>query len=334
MPWGNTEADFYRKTDERIMSTGEAQLNFEESITLPDGSTRWLSTSKVPIFDKANQKIVGVLGWFMDITQFKNMKIEIDEKNKALLEYSSRLEETNTQLEQSKNELQGVNYDLEKFTYAVSHDLKAPIRSILSFSELIKNQIDKGAKEKAKKNVDIIINSGKRMSTLVKDILNYARTGAKNLTTEHTNILSLVESKILDLEELRQSKDARIILKLEDEVIDCYPHLIGIVFFNLINNAIKFNESRKPIVVCTCTSTETDWEFSISDNGIGIEPKFNEKVFDPFTTLNGSTYEGSGIGLSMCKRVINLHKGKIWIEKNPVRGTNIKFTIPKNLKNL
>ena len=114
LPWSKEEADFFRETDLKVMSSKKPQLNFEEPMTLKDGSTRWLSTSKTPLLE--NNEVIGILGWYNDITPYKQMEIEIDEKNKTLLGHSF-------QLEKSKKALEVANYDLEKFTYAVSLSL-------------------------------------------------------------------------------------------------------------------------------------------------------------------------------------------------------------------
>lgn len=135
----------------------------------------------------------------------------------------------------------------------------------------------------------------------------------------------------MDLEEIITSKSAKVEVNLEDLSIKCYPELIGLIFYNLINNGLKFNESKVPEVVCTYDENKTHWLFSVQDNGIGIDSEYTEKIFQPFNRLQGSNYEGSGIGLSICKRVVNIHKGKIWVEQNDLEGACFKFSISKKL---
>jgi chemotaxis family two-component system sensor kinase Cph1 len=120
-------------------------------------------------------------------------------------------------------------------------------------------------------------------------------------------------------------------LNLPSTAINCYSHLIGLVFYNLINNAIKFNKSDVPKICCNYTESLDYWTFTVSDNGIGIEPEYVDTIFEPFKRLVGSDYEGSGLGLSICKRVANIHKGKIWIENNPKGGTIFYFSILKHI---
>ncbi len=323
MPWSKEEADFFRKIDKEVMDSGKPQLNFEEPQTLIDGSKRWLSTSKIPLFDD-KRNVIGILGWYIDITNYKLMEFQIDKNNKTLLDY-------NLQLEKSKKALEIANYDLEKFTYAVSHDLKTPIRSIVSFAQLIKSNQRKNLDKNVVEYTDYIINSGHRMNTLVEDILNYARTGTSDLSPEKIRIENLLSKKLLDLDQLILSKSAEVKLDLHDDLIFCYPNLIGIVFYNLIHNGIKFNTDKKPLVICKSYESKTDWTFSISDNGIGIDPIYSKKIFEPFKRLAGANFEGSGIGLSICKRIVNIHNGDIWIENNSSSGSTFKFSISKNI---
>jgi len=323
MPWSKEEADFFIKIDKEVMSDAKSQLDFEERQTLKNGDKRWLKTSKVPLFDE-NKVVIGIIGWYIDITEYKMMEIEIDEKNKALLEY-------NLQLEKSKKALELANYDLEKFTYAASHDLKTPIRTIVSFAQLLKKHQSKNFNKESAEYIDFIINSGHRMDNLVKDILTYARTGARELISKEVIISECVSAKLSDLKQVIKSKSVKVNLDLPDTAIKCYPHLVGMVFYNLISNAIKFNESETPIVNCTYTESSDYWIFSVSDNGIGIEPTYAKKVFEPFERLMKNGYEGSGLGLSICKRVVNIHKGKIYVENNPSGGTIFNFSISKHI---
>lgn len=317
------EADFFTKIDREVISSGQSQLNFEECVTIPDQGTRWLSTSKVPLYD-SEQNIIGTIGWFNDITEFKKLQGTIDENNKTLLAHSLQLEKINKDLELT-------NMDLEKFTYAASHDLKGPIRTMVSFTDLLREKEGDKLDEESLKYIEFICSSATRMKTLIDDILAYARTGSKDLVSESTDIHKLVSDKIEDLNQLTRSTSAVVHLKLPSEPVICYPHLIGLIFNNLISNGIKFNESDTPVIECAYSENEDYWIFSVQDNGIGIEPKFKNQIFQPFKRLVGDQIEGSGIGLSICKRVANLHKGDVWLEKSSKGNTVFKFTISKHI---
>lgn len=317
------EADFFQKIDQEIVASGKKQLNFEEVITMPDKGQRWLSTSKVPLYDDENN-LIGTAGWFNDITAIKEMQIQIDEKSKDLLDYSARLEKSNRELELA-------NIDLENFTYAVSHDLKGPILTIKSFSDLIKQKSADKLDPKTSKYVDFIHESAIRMESLIRDILSYGMTGTQQLVSESVELQTLINGKLLDLNQLIESKSAVVNLNLPKEKVNCYPNLIGLLFYNLINNGIKFNQSEIPTVNCGFQETEDKIIFKVEDNGIGIKAENAQKIFEPFKRMVGQEFEGSGIGLSICKKVAMLHRGKIWLDKSEAGATSFKFSIPKKL---
>jgi len=319
-----SDADFFNKIDKEVMTSGKSQLNFEESITIPDLGKRWLSTSKVPLYDDSNN-VVGILCWFNDITAFKELQIQIDENNKSLLDY-------NLQLKGANRDLELTNLDLEQFTYAASHDLKGPIRTIKSFASLLKVKEKGKLNEKSMEYVDFICQSSERMSNLVDDILSYARTGSQELLATDVDLNQIVSEKITGLKSLIESKSVEVNLQLPTKKIKAYPQLIGLVFYNLINNGIKFNDSPRPFVNCDYLENEHYWTFIVEDNGPGIEPKFAKQIFEPFKRLVGQKIEGSGLGLSICKRVAILHNGDIWIENNSMGNTVFKFSIAKDLQ--
>ena len=319
LSWTKEEADFYRKIDQEVLKSGNPQLNFEETQTSKNGELRWLSTSKIPLFNDKNE-IIGTLGWYNDITSYKTMEIQIDENNKELFDYS-------VQLEKSKNELESTNHDLELFSYALSHDLKSPLSGILGMAEFMKMENDKYESEE----IDLIIQSAKQMNVLIEDILNFARTGTKNLSTDKVNIKSLIQDKLLMLDNSTLNSSSKIDIQFEDTIMNCYPDVIGLLFFNLINNGLKYNESENPKIIIKKTESDLTHIFSIYDNGIGINPDLNEQIFQPFKRLSSKHDGGSGLGLSICKRIVKMHKGKIWVENNPSGGSCFMFTISKNI---
>jgi len=317
------DAEFVRKIDQQIITSGQPQLNYEVALTLPDIGKRWLSTSKIPMYDK-NNIVIGTIGWFSDITEFKEMQIQIDEKNKALFNYSLQLRNTNRELELA-------NIDLEKFTFAASHDLKSPIRTMKVFAQLLKKN-ESQLRDKSLEYIDFICQSSDRMATLIDDILSYAQTGIKDMIPEYIDLHEIVSDKLIGLKSMIESKSAVVNLDLPSTNVKAYSKLISLVFYNLINNGIKFNNSSTPIINCSCLEKENNWVFSIEDNGIGINAKYQQEIFLPFTRLVTMEIEGSGIGLSICKRIVTLHEGEIWVQESTSGRTVISFSIAKDLK--
>ena len=242
LPWSTEEADFFIKIDKEVMSSGQEQLNFEEPQTLSDGKTRWISTSKIPLYDQSKENVIGILGWYIDITSYKEMQIQIDQKNESLLQYSQRLESSSKKLEQA-------NSDMEMFTYAVSHDLKSPLRSIISFTQLILKSHTQNLETKVVDKLNIILNSGKNMNDLVHNILTYARGGMDNEEAKKVNLKKLLNQKLSDLDQLLLKENSQVKVDFPDIDVVCYPELLGIVFYNLISNGLKYNESYKQLHV-------------------------------------------------------------------------------------
>ncbi len=234
----------------------------------------------------------------------------------------------NEQLEKLNNQLTAKNREMEQFAYIASHDLQEPVRTISNFAQLLNTNYAGKFDETADKSLNFIIDASDRMSSLIKGLLDYSRIGREiRLATVNCNQL-LVDIKY-DLSTIIEETRTRL------EVGDL-PNVLGnptdlrLVFQNLINNAIKFRRKEtQPIIKISCRKQKKYWEFACRDNGIGIDRKHHKKVFHIFQRLHSrKDYAGTGIGLSHCRKVVELHGGKIWIESNPNDGSTFYFTIP------
>ena len=318
-----SDAEYVRNIDKEIMTTGIPQFNFEKCLTMPVLGKRWLSTSKIPWYND-NNEIIGTIGWFTDITARKEIELELDEKNKTLIKYNHQLKQTNKALELA-------NIDLEKFTYAASHDLKTPVQTMKSFVNLLKLKEQDNLQTESNEYINILNNSADRMLELIDGLLSYAKSGSKQLESEDVNVHQIVSEKIIDLKSVIESKSAKIKLNLPTKKIKAYSQLIGSVFFNLISNGIKFNTSSMPTIECDYTEEQDYWVFNVKDNGDGIDPKYKDQIFQPFKRLADQSIQGSGLGLSICKRIVSLHDGEIWL-KDSMKGTTVfSFSVSKSL---
>jgi len=225
------------------------------------------------------------------------------------------------------------NKDLEQFAHVTSHDLKEPLKTISGFVSLIAKGYADKLDAKGTKFLNIIESSTQRMSKLIESILTYSTVGNKDIVYSKFNLNELVKAKLLDLSLKIEKKNAIVKIGELPDIIG-HEQQIGMVFYNLINNALKFNNQPQPVVsVKHEPSEEGYWKFSVKDNGIGIEPKYQEKIFDMFKRLHSKhEYEGTGIGLSVCQKIVLRHNGKIWFNSKPDEGTTFFITIKKGLE--
>ncbi|MEP7106854.1 MAG: two-component regulator propeller domain-containing protein [Ferruginibacter sp.] len=231
----------------------------------------------------------------------------------------------------ANEELQVKNKEMEQFVYVASHDLQEPLRTTSSFVELVQQQYKGKLDEKADKYLDYISDASDRMKVLIKDLLDFSRIGT-NAELEKIDCNTILENVLADIRVLiKESKAGIQYTRLP--VIYGYPTEIKQLFQNLVINAVKFRKKDTvPQIKIAVQETGRYWEFIISDNGIGIEKQHSERIFVIFQRLHTrKEYTGSGIGLSHCKKIVEMHKGKIWVESVSGEGSSFHFSIPQNI---
>ncbi len=262
---------------------------------------------------------------------------EVKNLNKKLLLRNEELEvivEKRTQnLRASNEELIRSNEDLEQFAYIASHDLQEPLRVIGNFVGLLKRRYYKKLDKEAIEYIDFTVDGVRRMSALIRSVLVYSRVGRREQNFGIARVDKLIESKLCDLKQMIQEKNAKVHIELLPKIY-CDNSQLAMVFYNLINNAIKFNKTEQPEVSVGYSEDSSGyWIFSVKDNGIGISKENQQKIFEIFKRLHAKKdYEGTGIGLSLCKKIIHQHGGKIWVESEEGKGATFMFSIDKNLK--
>jgi len=322
LPWSKEEADFYIATDQRVMAANQSEINFEEPQTIASGETTWIRTSKVPLND-AEGKVIGILGTYEDITKRKEMELE-------LINNSKSIEAANEKMKKVILELERANMDLEHFSYATFHDIQEPLRIISNFTSLLEKKLAGQLEQEPQQYLDFITSSTIRMSKLTTGMLTYLKLGKDEEAMQSVNLNPIIEEIIANNQSLIQQKAARIHRQLPTQKINCFPQLIGVLLNNLISNGLKFNTSKQPELTINHVAKGNLWCFSIADNGIGISAKYKDLIYLPFKRLNArEDSPGSGIGLSICKRIVTLHGGKIWHKANELGGTTFYFTIWK-----
>ncbi len=234
----------------------------------------------------------------------------------------------NRALKRYATQMEAKNKELEQFAYIASHDLQEPLRTIISFTDFLSNEYKSKIDEQGVKVMDFISDAGNRMHRLIKGLLDYSRLG-HNSELKKINCNELLKSIESDLSLVIQEKEATLKIK-KLPTIQGYEVELRLLFQNLISNAIKFTKPDTPAIVDIQASKKSDhWEFSVKDNGIGIAEEHQKKVFLIFQRLNSrQDYEGTGIGLANCRKIVDLHQGKIWVTSKPDHGTTFFFSIP------
>ena len=225
-------------------------------------------------------------------------------------------------------DLKRSNEELQQFAYIASHDLQEPLRAIISFSRLLEDQYKDRLDKNGKEFIYFISEGADRMKILIKDLLAYSRISTHAKPPKITNLEKILKNVLFNLQE--SIKENGVIItydELPSLVIDRAQ--IPQLFQNLISNAIKFQREKPPKIHISAKKIEKEWLFSIKDNGIGIDPKYFDRIFNIFQRLHTrDEYPGSGIGLAVCKRIVQRYGGKIWVESELGKGSTFFFTIP------
>src|SRR5665647_1264558 len=258
---------------------------------------------------------VKMLGTIQDITERK--------KSELLLKH------LNDNLEKKAAELEISNTELEQFAYVASHDLQEPLRMVTSFMNLLEKRMGGQLDDTNKKYIHFAADGAMRMKILIQDLLLYSRVGSNKESFTTTNINDVMQYVNQLLEENIKETAATITVK-PMPVISANKTLISQLFVNLITNALKYHGDKQPIIEVGYAEEPGNWIFYVKDNGIGIDPKFFDKIFIIFQRLhNKSEYSGTGIGLAICKKIVEIHKGKIWVESESGKGSIFYFSLPK-----
>jgi signal transduction histidine kinase len=220
------------------------------------------------------------------------------------------------------------NKELEQFAYVASHDLQEPLRMVSSYTQLLAERYKDQLDEKAAKYIHYAVDGSIRMQQLINDLLAFSRVRTRGTTLEPVDAGSVLGAAIVNLQAAIRESGAAVTHDDLPEVMADASQLVQ-VFQNLIGNAIKFRGDDPPRVHVSTEAGDGSWIFSVRDNGIGIDPKYHDKVFVIFQRLHTRReYPGTGIGLALCKRIIERHGGRIWFESEPEKGCTFYFTLP------
>ncbi len=239
----------------------------------------------------------------------------------ALRKKQKQLEGSKLLIMKQNMNLQKSNEELERFAYVASHDLKAPLRNLTNYLSLIKARMDKLSTDKLLQYVNIALRSGQEMFDNIEDLLEYARLSEEK-KIEKLNLGEVIKEVLFKFDAQMKAKNATVFIPENMPRIDGNRRQLSSLFQNLIENGLKYNDSEKPNIQINWERQEDAHLIRIKDNGIGIKPEHQKKVFEMFKRLHDrSKYKGSGIGLAICKKIVEEHQGEIWIEENPDGGS-------------
>jgi len=277
----------------------------EATIQHLDGSPRFIQAQSFR-FTSRGRVLYGAV--IRDVTEGKRAEL-------TLKEYANRLKQSNE--------------DLERFAYISSHDLQEPLRAIVSYTQLLERRYKDNLDRDADEYLHYIVDGGKRMQDLIHDLLEFSRVNTKGGKFRTIEANAVVEDTLAALLPQTQAAGVTIIVDPLPAVM-ADPVQLRQVFQNLISNALKFRKPDVPVEIhISAEQLKDKVEFSVADNGIGIEPQYFEKIFVIFQRLHAmDKYEGTGIGLAIVKRIIDRHGGRIWVESEPGKGSTFHFTIP------
>ncbi len=316
---GKTDFDFFsREHAERavadeleIIRSGTPVIGKVERIKMRDGRLGWSSTTKLPWRDDSG-RIIGTFGLSRDITEMKDAEEKLGEE---------------------RNLLARSNAELEQFAYVASHDLQEPLRAVASCVQLLQKRYQGKLDERADEFIAHAVAGTKRMQALITDLLAYSRVGTKTHPFEQANCAEVLVEALSNLTVAIEESGA-VIIPEGLPTVTADASQLAQVFQNLIGNALKFRaEGRRPEIRVTARREADEWIFSVADNGIGIEPQYFERIFRMFQRLHTrSRYPGTGIGLAICKKIVERHGGRIWLESQPERSTTFFFTLSSHLQ--
>ena len=283
-----------------------------------DGRFRWILDTGIPRFTPGGA-FAGYIGSCIDITEIREAHETLQRVN---LELERRVEERTQELSRS-------NADLEQFSYAVSHDLQAPLRTISGFIGLLEKRYAERLDPEGQEFLRYVADGAQRMHGLIGDLLAYARAGAHAPAAGEIETDRALDAALKNLAGAVGESGARI-ERTPLPRIRGDEARVTLLLQNLVGNAIKFRGAAAPVVRVAAEAQGEHWHFSVADNGIGIPADAHARLFRLFQRLNATErYPGSGVGLALCKRVVESHGGSIWFDSEPGRGSTFHFTWPK-----
>jgi light-regulated signal transduction histidine kinase (bacteriophytochrome) len=267
-------------------------------------------------------------------SQLAAMEQLIDVTERTVAEQAEHLEIALKQLDERNRELKRSNEELETFAYVASHDLQEPLRMVASYTQLLARRYSDKLDDDAREFIHFAVDGASRMQALIEALLEYSRVGTRTRPFEIVNMDNLLDGVLGDLR-LRLTEKAATLTRDPLPVVHGDPAQITQLLLNLLSNALKFSPAPSLVHISSHRRNDDTCVIAVRDNGIGIDPRFADRIFQIFQRLHTrDEYPGTGIGLAVCRRIVERHGGTIWFEPTPGGGSTFCFTLPCKSKGL
>lgn len=287
----------------------EEPVQMEEVLTDRHGKLKYTLKGAAPIYNSDNE-LLCLVGYSLDITGIKEAEV-------TLKKYAGELER--------KNE------DLKHFIHATSHDLKSPLRNITSYLQLLQKRNNGKLDDDSQSMIGHTIKSVKHLNQLITDIYHYSVADQSDKPTEVTDLNKVTEDILKRIGDRIAEKHALVTFNFMP-VVEAAPSHMNMLLSNLVENALKYNTSAEPQIDISCTETPTEYIFAIADNGIGIAPRHTRQIFEIFKRLHTSDeYEGTGVGLAICNKIVQNYGGRMWVESEQGVGSTFYFSLSRQM---
>jgi len=286
-----------------------------------------LDGNRIPVFERT---LVAKDGSFIPV---ENSAFVVRDEHgevkfiQSILRDIRKRKEAERRVQQTLEEVERSNRELEQFAYVASHDLQEPLRMVASFTQLLEKRYADQLDDTAREYIAFAVDGANRMQNLINALLMYSRVGTRGNPFAPTDCSEVLAQAVINVKSQVDETQALITNDTLPTVTADADQLVQL-FQNLISNAIKFRKDTVPRIHISAECTEDEVTFSVSDNGIGIDPAYLDKIFVIFQRLDGHAFPGTGIGLSVCKKIVERHGGRIWVESEPGNGSTFYFTLP------
>jgi signal transduction histidine kinase len=269
------------------------------------------------------------LNEFTHVAKMIATTFELEYVNQQLQRRAEELEKRTAELDRANEALEQSNVELQQFAYIASHDLQSPLRAIAGFAQFLQQDYQGQLDEKADEDIERIVAGCKRMQTMINDLLRYSRVESRSRPFEPTDLNEVFDDMVVILASSIQDSGGEV-TRGELPTVTGDRSQLSQLFQNLIGNGLKYHGDHPPCVNVSAENSGNEWTVAVHDNGIGIGAKHHERIFEIFRRLHTEDqYPGTGIGLAVCRRIINRHGGKIWLESEPGEGSTFYFSIPE-----